>query len=240
MRVERRDAGFDDKIAWLRQILDWKDAVAGTGEWLAAFRSSLFTDSIYVLTPQGKVVDLPQGATPIDFAYAVHTSLGHRCRGARVDGQMVPLDYTLRNGQRVEIIAAKQGGPSRDWLNPELGYVLSHRARTKVRQWFKAQQLDETVAQGRVMVERELARLGQTALKLDDGRSEGRLREDRRPVRCVRARRDSQQAGAGSDQRRRAAGDGGICARRARSRHAAQPRDWLGPAASSSSASIAC
>jgi GTP pyrophosphokinase len=165
--TERRDASFDDKIAWLRQILDWKDAVAGTGEWLAAFRSSLFTDSIYVLTPQGKVVDLPRGATPIDFAYAVHTSLGHRCRGARVDGQMVPLDYALRNGQRVEIIAAKQGGPSRDWLNADLGYVQSHRARAKVRQWFKAQQLDETVAQGRVMVERELARLGRTALKLE-------------------------------------------------------------------------
>jgi GTP pyrophosphokinase len=169
--AERRDAGFDDKIAWLRQILDWKNAVADTGEWLSAFRSSLFTDSIYVLTPQGKVVDLPRGATPIDFAYAVHTSLGHRCRGARVDGQMVPLDYTLRNGQRVEIIAAKHGGPSvgpsRDWLNPELGYVQSHRARAKVRQWFKAQQHDETVAQGRVMLERELARLGQTALKLE-------------------------------------------------------------------------
>jgi GTP pyrophosphokinase len=162
----QRDAGFDDKIAWLRQILDWKDAVADSGG-LSAFRSSLFTDSIYVLTPQGKVVDLPRGATPIDFAYAVHTSLGHRCRGARVDGQMVPLDYTLRNGERVEIIAAKQGGPSRDWLNPDLGYVQSHRARAKVRQWFKAQQLEETVAQGRAMVERELARLGQTALKLD-------------------------------------------------------------------------
>ena len=166
-KAERRDAGFDDKIAWLRQILDWKDAVADTGEWLQAFRSSLFTDSIYVLTPQGKVVDLPRGATPIDFAYVVHTSLGHRCRGARVDGQMVPLDYPLRNGQQVEIIAAKQGGPSRDWLNPDLGYVQSHRARAKVRQWFKAQQHDETVAQGRVMVERELARLGQTALKLE-------------------------------------------------------------------------
>jgi GTP pyrophosphokinase len=165
--AERRDADFDDKIAWLRQILDWKDAVAGTGEWLAAFRSSLFTDSIYVLTPQGKVVDLPLGATPIDFAYAVHTSLGHRCRGARVDGQMVPLDYALRNGQRVEIISAKQGGPSRDWLNADLGYVQSHRARAKDRQWFKAQQHDETVAQGRAMVERELARLGQTALKLE-------------------------------------------------------------------------
>jgi GTP pyrophosphokinase len=164
---ERRDSGFDDKIAWLRQILEWKDAVADTGEWLSAFRSSLFTESIYVLTPQGKVVDLPRGATPIDFAYAVHTSLGHRCRGARVDGQMVPLDHVLRNGQQVEIIAAKQGGPSRDWLNADLGYVHSHRARTKVRQWFKAQQHEETVAQGRVMVERELARLGQTALKLE-------------------------------------------------------------------------
>ncbi|MGE5169945.1 MAG: RelA/SpoT family protein [Rudaea sp.] len=163
----QRDARFDDKIAWLRQILAWKDAVADTGEWLSAFKSSLFTDSIYVLTPQGKVIDLPKGATPIDFAYAVHTSLGHRCRGARVDGQMVPLDYVLRNGQRVEIIAAKQGGPSRDWLNPDLGYVQSHRARAKVRQWFKAQQHDQTVAQGRMMVERELARLGQTALKLE-------------------------------------------------------------------------
>ena len=170
-RANRRDAGFDDKIAWLRQILDWKDAVADSGEWLSAFRSSLFTESIYVLTPQGRVVDLPQGATPIDFAYAVHTSLGHRCRGARVDGQMVPLDYVLRNGQQVEIIAAKQGGPSvgpsRDWLNPDLGYVRSHRARAKVRQWFKLQQHDATVAQGRAMVERELARLGQTALKLE-------------------------------------------------------------------------
>src|SRR5512135_2794993 len=167
----RRDAGFDDKIAWLRQILDWKDAVADTGEWLSAFKSSLFTESIYVLTPQGKVIDLPRDSTPIDFAYAVHTGLGHRCRGARVDGQMVPLDYRLRNGQQVEIIAAKQGsaaaGPSRDWLNPDLGYVHSHRARAKVRQWFKAQQHDQTVAQGRAMVERELARLGQTALKLD-------------------------------------------------------------------------
>ena len=163
----RRDPGFDDRIAWLRQILDWKDAIADSSEWLSAFKSSLFTDSIYVLTPQGKVVDLPQGATPVDFAYAVHTSLGHRCRGARVDGQMVPLDYTLANGERVEIVAAKQGGPSRDWLNPELGYVVSHRARTKVRQWFRAQQLDETIAQGRALLERDLARLGHTALKLD-------------------------------------------------------------------------
>ena len=163
----RHDPGFNAKIAWLRQILDWKDAVADASEVLAAFKSSLFTESIYVLTPQGKVIDLPRGATPIDFAYHVHTGLGHRCRGARVDGQMVPLDYVLKNGQQVDIIAAKQGGPSRDWLNPDLGYVHSHRAKTKVRQWFKAQQLDETIAQGRAMVERELSRLGRTALKLE-------------------------------------------------------------------------
>ena len=163
----RRDPAFEDRIAWLRQVLDWKDDVAGTSEWLTAFRTSLFTDTIYVLTPQGKVVDLPRGSTPVDFAYAVHTSLGHRCRGARVDGAMVPLNTPLKNGQRVEIIATKQGGPSRDWVNPELGYVTSHRARTKIRQWFKAQQLEETLAHGRAIVERELARSGATAVNLD-------------------------------------------------------------------------
>ena len=163
----RRDPAFEDRIGWLRQVLDWKDAVADASEWLAAFKSSLFTDTIYVLTPQGRVVDLPRGATPVDFAYAVHTSLGHRCRGARVDGAMVPLNQPLKNGQQVEIVAAKQGGPSRDWLNPELGYVAGHRARTKVRQWFKAQQLEETLGRGRAVVERELARAGATAVNLD-------------------------------------------------------------------------
>ncbi|HTS23191.1 MAG TPA: bifunctional (p)ppGpp synthetase/guanosine-3',5'-bis(diphosphate) 3'-pyrophosphohydrolase [Casimicrobiaceae bacterium] len=163
----RRDPGYEEKIAWLRHVLDWKDAVADAGEWLQQFKSSLFTDTIYVLTPQGKVVDLPRGATPVDFAYAVHTSLGHRCRGAKVDGAMVPLNHVLASGQRVEIITVKQGGPSRDWLNADLGYVASHRARTKVRQWFKAQAVEETIAHGREIVERELARMGMTALKLD-------------------------------------------------------------------------
>jgi GTP pyrophosphokinase len=166
-RGVRHDPTFDEKIAWLRQVLDWKDTVADSGEWLSAFKESLLTDSIYVLTPQGKVVDLPRGATPVDFAYAVHTNLGHRCRGAKVDGHMVPLNYRLENGQRVEVITVKQGGPSRDWLNADLGYVQSNRARAKVRQWFNAQQHDAMVAQGRALLERELARLGQTALKLD-------------------------------------------------------------------------
>ncbi len=163
----RRDPGFEDRIAWLRQVLDWKDAVADASEWMSAFKSSLFTGTIYVLTPQGRVVDLPRGATPVDFAYAVHTDLGHRCRGARVDGALVPLNHVLDNGQQVEIVTAKQGGPSRDWLNPDLGYVHSHRARSKVRQWFKAQQLAATLAQGRAVVERELQRAGATAVNLD-------------------------------------------------------------------------
>ncbi|HEY8623167.1 MAG TPA: TGS domain-containing protein, partial [Casimicrobiaceae bacterium] len=170
-RVGRGDSGYDEKIAWLRQVLDWKDAVADAGEWLQQFKSSLFTDTIYVLTPQGKVVDLPRGSTPVDFAYALHTNLGHRCRGARIDGAMVPLNTPLESGQRVEVVALKQGGssvgPSRDWLNPELGYVHSHRARTKVRQWFKAQQLEDTIARGRSIVERELQRSRMSAVNLE-------------------------------------------------------------------------
>lgn len=166
-RGVRRDPGFEDRIAWLRQVLDWKDAVADASEWMTAFKSRLFVDTIYVLTPQGKVIDLPRAATPVDFAYAVHTNLGHRCRGARVNGAMVPLNTPLQNGQRVEIMTVKQGGPSRDWLNPQLGYVQSTRARAKVRQWFKAQQHEETVAHGRAVVERELQRAGATARNLD-------------------------------------------------------------------------
>lgn len=164
----RHDPSFDEKIAWLRQVLEWKSEVANAGEWLQQFKSSLFTDTVYVFTPQGRVVDLPRGATPIDFAYHVHTNLGHRCRGAKVDGHMVPLNFVLQSGQRVEVLTVKQGGPSRDWLNPALGFVQSNRARSKVRQWFKAQQLLETVAHGRTMVEKELQREGLTALKLED------------------------------------------------------------------------
>ncbi|MFZ5558807.1 MAG: RelA/SpoT family protein [Pseudomonadota bacterium] len=163
----RQDSRYDDKIAWVRQILDWKDDLADSAELAEQFRTALFQDTIYVLTPQGRVVDLPRGSTPIDFAYAVHTDLGHRCRGARVNGVLVPLNYRLDNAQRVEIVAAKQGGPSRDWLNPELKYVASPRARAKVRQWFKALELAQTVADGRAVVERELARRGMTSLSLE-------------------------------------------------------------------------
>ena len=131
------------------------------------FKHAALDDTVYVMTPQGKVVDLPAGSTPVDFAYALHTDLGHRCRGAKVDGHMVPLDRPLANGQRVEIVSTKVGGPSRDWLNPELGYLKSHRARQKVRQWFNNQALADTVAAGRAIVEREMHREGEGKAKLD-------------------------------------------------------------------------
>jgi GTP pyrophosphokinase len=163
----KRDARHEEKIAWLRQILEWKNDVEDAGELAEHFKTALFEDSVYVLTPQGKVIDLPKGATPVDFAYHVHTDLGHRCRGAKVDDVMVPLDYTLQNAQRVEIISVKQGGPSRDWLNPALGYLKSHRARSKVRQWFSSQERDLSLAQGRALVEKELQRHGMTSMNLE-------------------------------------------------------------------------
>ncbi|MEZ5705377.1 MAG: bifunctional (p)ppGpp synthetase/guanosine-3',5'-bis(diphosphate) 3'-pyrophosphohydrolase [Burkholderiaceae bacterium] len=152
---------YDAKIAVLRQLLAWERDLSGGAQ-------GLFDDRIYVLTPDAAIVELPQGATPVDFAYTVHTNLGHRCRGARVDGAMVPLNTPLQNGQTVEITAAKEGGPSRDWLNGELGYLVSHRAKSKVRAWFNALALAETVARGREAVEKLLQREGKTALKLDD------------------------------------------------------------------------
>ena len=160
----KSDAQFDEKIAWLRQILEWKEEVADNGDMLEQFKSELFQDQVYVLTPQGKVMDLPKGATPVDFAYTLHTDLGHRTRGAKVDGSIVPLNYKLQNGQRVEILSTKVGAPSRDWLNPVLGYLQSPRARAKVRHWFKYQNFDENVTQGRVQLDRELHRLGVISL----------------------------------------------------------------------------
>ena len=152
---------YDAKIAVLRQLLAWERDLAGTSQ-------GLFEDRIYVLTPDAAVVELPQGATPVDFAYTVHTSLGHRCRGARVDGAMVSLNTPLQNGQTVEVTVAREGGPSRDWLNPELGFLASHRARAKVRAWFNEQARHETIARGRESVEKLLQREGRTAFKLED------------------------------------------------------------------------
>ncbi|HET9024775.1 MAG TPA: bifunctional (p)ppGpp synthetase/guanosine-3',5'-bis(diphosphate) 3'-pyrophosphohydrolase [Burkholderiaceae bacterium] len=154
----------EQRVAWLRQLLAWRDEIEAPPQAAGAQRD----ERIYVLTPQARVVELPAGGTPIDFAYHIHSELGHRCRGAKVNGAMVPLNTPLANGQTVEIISAKTGGPSRDWLNADLGFLKSARSRAKVRQWFNALELEQSVAAGRELVEKELQRLGKTAVKLDD------------------------------------------------------------------------
>ncbi|NWG31332.1 MAG: bifunctional (p)ppGpp synthetase/guanosine-3',5'-bis(diphosphate) 3'-pyrophosphohydrolase [Rhodocyclaceae bacterium] len=162
----KADSAYDDKIAWLRQLLSWRDEITDSAIWVEHFKRAALDDTIYVMTPQGRVIDLPKGATPLDFAYRVHTDLGHRCRGAKVDGHLVPLDTPLQSGQQVEIIAAKSGGPSRDWLGP--GYLVSARARTKVRAWFAAQQEAQMLAAGRAFVLKELQRDGATQANLEE------------------------------------------------------------------------
>ncbi|WP_175881626.1 bifunctional (p)ppGpp synthetase/guanosine-3',5'-bis(diphosphate) 3'-pyrophosphohydrolase [Burkholderia sp. BCC0044] len=165
---------YDEKIAWLRQLLAWKDdvedgtEVSGDQAWAQLRETSLDDDHIYVLTPQARVIALPQGATPVDFAYHLHSELGHRCRGARVDGVMVPLNTSLANGQTVEIVAVKEGGPSRDWLNLQLGYLKSSRARQKVRAWFNSIEQEENIAHGRALIEKTLQREGKTSVSLDN------------------------------------------------------------------------
>ncbi|MCL2021781.1 MAG: bifunctional (p)ppGpp synthetase/guanosine-3',5'-bis(diphosphate) 3'-pyrophosphohydrolase [Betaproteobacteria bacterium] len=159
---------YDEKIAWLRQLLTWKDEVTDGSDWLRYYKQAALDETIYVLTPQGRVIDLPRGATPVDFAYRVHSDLGHHCRGARVDGALVPLNTKLKTGQRIEIIAAKQGGPSRDWLNVSLGYLHTKGARAKVRQWFASRALEETIGEGSALITRELQRLGQSGANIEE------------------------------------------------------------------------
>ena len=155
----------EQRVAWLRQLLAWGSDMQNQGQ---PEGEAVLDDHIYALTPQGRVVELPRGGTPVDFAYAVHTQLGHRTKGAKVDGVLVPLNTKLETGQTVEIIAAKVGQPSRDWLSAEKGFAASPRTRNKVRQWFNAQQTAELTAQGREKIDKELARLGKTAVKLED------------------------------------------------------------------------
>jgi GTP pyrophosphokinase len=162
----RAESAYDEKIAWLRQLLSWRDEITDSAAWVEQFKRAALDDTVYVLTPQGRVIDLPKGATPVDFAYRLHTDVGHRCRGAKVDGHLVPLNTPLANGQRVEIVTVKTGGPSRDWLSPE--YLVSHRARQKVKVWFAAQQEQEMLAQGRAYIAKELQRDGQSQANIED------------------------------------------------------------------------
>ncbi len=160
-------AAATQQIAWLRQMLESREEETDDDDLLERFKAEAFQDRVYAITPKGTIVELPQGATPLDFAYHVHTEVGHRCRGAKVNGRIVPLTYELKTGQQVDILTTKTGGPSRDWLSPHLGYAKSNRARAKIRQWFIQQDQEKSIAAGRTALEREFQRLGARNLKLD-------------------------------------------------------------------------
>ena len=161
------DPAFDDKIAWLRQLMEWPQDLADAHEFVDSLKTDVFQEHVYAFTPKGDIFELPYGATPIDFAYYVHTEVGNRCRGAKVNGRLVSLDYQLKNGDMVEILTAKRGGPSLDWLNPHLGYVRTTRALSKIRQWLKRQNREQNIAQGRAVLERELKRLGMSDIPFE-------------------------------------------------------------------------
>ncbi len=163
----RTDSGYDAKIAWLRSLLEWKDEVASASDFVDQFKSEVFSERVYVFTPKGNIVDLPAGSTPLDFAYHIHTNVGHRCRGAKVNGHMMPLTHTLVTGDRVEVLTVKEGGPSRDWLSPHLGYLHTSKARSRVNHWFREQNYEASVSAGRAVLEREFHRLGISDIKFE-------------------------------------------------------------------------
>jgi len=170
---DKKGIEVEERIGWLRQLIDWHRELAGAEEFLESVKTDIFNDQVFVFTPKGEIKDLPKGATPVDFAYRIHTDLGNRCVGAKVNGRMVPLDYQLSNGNVVEILVSKKDkGPSRDWLSPNLGYVKSSHAREKIRQYFKKQERDENIELGREMLDKELKHLG---FKLSDREDIARL-----------------------------------------------------------------
>lgn len=155
----KRDDSYEQRINWLRRLMEWRQDVEDAQEFVDGMKTDVFEDRVYIFTPRGDIIDLPANATPIDFAYHVHTEIGNRCRGAKVNGKLVTLDYVLKTGDQVEILTAKQGGPSRDWLNSNLGLVRTQRTRSKIRQWFKRQDYEQNLTQGKAILERELRRL---------------------------------------------------------------------------------
>ncbi|MFH1652063.1 MAG: bifunctional (p)ppGpp synthetase/guanosine-3',5'-bis(diphosphate) 3'-pyrophosphohydrolase [Chloroflexota bacterium] len=165
---EKQDVQFEKKIAWLRQLVEWQRELSGAEEFLESVKTDIFIDQVFVYTPRGEIKDLPRGSTPLDFAYRVHTELGHRTVGAKVNGKLVPFSYELKNGDAVEIVAARTPkGPSLDWLNPHLGYVKTSHAQGKIRQWFKRQEKAENIEHGRDILDRELRRLGMKVERQD-------------------------------------------------------------------------
>ena len=156
----KRDPVFENKINWMRQLIEWQQDIADARVFVDSLKTDVFRDQVYVFTPKGDIIEMPAGATPIDFAYHVHTEIGNRCGGAKVNGKLVSLDYRLKTGDRVEVLTTKKGGPSRDWLNLGLGLVQTTRAREKIRYYFKHQARTEAIAEGRALLEKELHRLG--------------------------------------------------------------------------------
>lgn len=161
------DKNFEQRINSLRSMMEWRSDVKDAAEFVESMRTDVFQDRVYIFTPRGDIIDLPAGSTPLDFAYHVHTDIGHRCRGARVNGKLVPLYQELKTGDQVEVLTAKRGGPSRDWLNPNLGLVRTGRARSKIKVWFKKLEDEQNLSQGRSALERELQRLGITELNFE-------------------------------------------------------------------------
>jgi len=158
---EKTDIKFEEKLAWLRQLVEWHRELSGAEEFLESVKTDIFIDQVFVYTPKGEIKNLPKGSTPLDFAYRVHTELGHHCTGAKVNGRLVPLNYQLKNGDMIEIITSKKAkGPSRDWLSPHLGYVKSSHAKQKIRQWLKKQEMTENIGRGREILDKELRHLG--------------------------------------------------------------------------------
>jgi GTP pyrophosphokinase len=163
----RHDRAFEERITWLRQLLDWQREAAEAEEFVEYIKTDLFRDQVFVFSPKGEIKDLPADATPIDFAFRIHTDIGFHCVGARVNGRLVPLTYKLQNGDVVEIVTSRTSrGPSRDWLNSNLGFVKTGNARSKIRQWFKRQERDENVLRGKEMLDREMRRLGASLSEL--------------------------------------------------------------------------
>ena len=156
----KRDPVLESKINWLRQLMEWRKDIADAKVFVDSLKTDIFQDQVYVFTPKGSIIEMAAGATPIDFAYHVHTEVGNRCRGAKVNGKIVPLDYRLKTGERVEILTTKKGGPSRDWLNPGLNLVHTARAKEKIRYYFKHQEREQAISEGRALVEKELHKLG--------------------------------------------------------------------------------
>ncbi len=162
-----RDEDYEKRILWLRSLMEWRQDIDDAAEFVDSMKTDVFQDRVYVFTPQGDIIDLPAGSTPIDFAYHIHTDIGHRCRGSKVNGKLVSLDYALKTGDKVEVLTAKRGGPSRDWLNTNLGLVKTQRARSKIRQWFKRQARDQNISHGKTILDKELRRLGLADINID-------------------------------------------------------------------------